>query len=178
MPGLARLGDGAEIDVPYRLWPHSLGRAVIGVTQKIFDVCHCRSFSLRASAARARDAVDETVPRLTPSAAAPLLQLASQRCKSAGRGGRDGSAADSECGCDLVVRQIQVVAQSQHLAGPCWEVGHGGEHGASFLVGQRCRLGRPDRRLVMVPAEPRPAAGSLHRAAAVDHRRPQIGVWH
>ncbi len=40
------------------------------VAQPVFQVAHGSSLSSRAIAARARDAVDDTVPRLTPRVAA------------------------------------------------------------------------------------------------------------
>ena len=54
----------------HRLRPDRLGGGAVGIAQPVLYRVHGSSFSVRASAARARAAVDDTVPRLTPSAAA------------------------------------------------------------------------------------------------------------
>jgi hypothetical protein len=55
------------------------------------------------------------------------------------------------------------------------QAGDGGEHLAPILASDGCRFGRPDRRVVWRAMQPGDPPRTVHAAAAVDYRRPQVG---
>jgi len=108
---------------------HSLRVGLERVPDPVLGGHHDSSFSMRATAATARDAVDDTVP-----------------------------PADAQRPGDVRIGQPCVVPEHQNLPRPARQRGNSVQHGLALGASERGGLGRRCLRLVQHRQQPRPAA--------------------